>query len=112
MRDALPHASFVGFTGTPIELAHANTRAVLAKTTPGESKTDEELNLAIRQIISRAVVSDEVVDIFAAAGLQNPDLSILSDAFLADIRGMPQRNLAVELRKRSRRGVLDGSVDR
>src|SRR6185436_3503660 len=72
-------------------------RAVLAKNTPGERKTDEELDLAIRQIISKAVVSDEVVDIFAAAGLKKPDISILSDEFLADIRGMPQRNLAVEL---------------
>ena len=72
-------------------------RAVLAKSTPGERKTDEELDLAIRQIISRAVVSDEVVDIFAAAGLKRPDISILSDEFLADIRRMPQRNLAVEL---------------
>ncbi len=72
-------------------------RAVLAKSTPGERKTDEELDLAIRQIISRAVVSDEVVDIFAAAGLKKPDISILSDEFLADVRGMPQRNLAVEL---------------
>src|SRR5262249_4616595 len=48
-------------------------RAVLAKSTLGERKTDEELDLAIRQIISKAVVSDEVVDIFAAAGLKKPD---------------------------------------
>ena len=72
-------------------------RAVLAKSTPGERKTDEELDLAIRQIISRAVVSDEVMDIFAAAGLKKPDISILSDEFLGEVRGMPQRNLAVEL---------------
>jgi type I restriction enzyme R subunit len=72
-------------------------RAVLAKSTPGDRKTDEELDLAIRQIISKAVVSEEVVDIFAAAGLKKPDISILSDEFLADIQGMPQRNLAVEL---------------
>jgi type I restriction enzyme, R subunit len=72
-------------------------RAVLAKSTPGERKTDEELDLAIRQIISKAVISEEVVDIFAAAGLKKPDISILSDEFLADVRGMPQRNLAVEL---------------
>ncbi len=72
-------------------------RAVLAKGTPGETKTDEELEHAIRQIISKAVVSDEVVDIFAAAGLKKPDISILSDEFLSEVRGMPQRNLAVEL---------------
>jgi type I restriction enzyme R subunit len=81
-------------------------RAVLAKSTPGERKTDEELDLAIRQIISRAVVSDEVVDIFAAAGLRKPDLSILSDEFLADIRGMPQRNLAVELLQKLLKGEI------
>jgi type I restriction enzyme R subunit len=90
-------------------------RAVLAKSTPGERRTDEELDLAIRQIISKAVVSDEVVDIFAAAGLKKPDISILSDEFLAEVRGMPQRNLAVELlrkllageiRSRSRRNVV------
>ncbi len=81
-------------------------RAVLAKTTPGERKTDEELDLAIRQIISRAVVSDEVVDIFAAAGLRKPDISILSDEFLADVRGMPQRNLAVELLQKLLKGEI------
>jgi type I restriction enzyme, R subunit len=90
-------------------------RAVLAKTTPGDRKTDEELDLAIRQIISKAVVSDEVVDIFAAAGLKKPDISILSDEFLAEVRGMPQRNLAIELlrkllageiKSRSRRNVV------
>src|SRR5262249_21667026 len=48
-------------------------RAVLAKGTPGDRRTDEELDLAIRQIISKAIVSDEVVDIFAAAGLKKPD---------------------------------------
>jgi type I restriction enzyme R subunit len=81
-------------------------RAVLAKSTPGERKTDEELDLAIRQIISRAVVSDEVVDIFAAAGLKKPDISILSDEFLADIRGMPHRNLAVELLQKLLKGEI------
>jgi type I restriction enzyme R subunit len=88
---------------------------VLAKSTPGERKTDEELEHAIRQIISKAVISDEVIDIFAAAGLKKPDISILSDEFLAEVRGMPQRNLAVELlqkllkgeiRNRSRRNVV------
>ena len=81
-------------------------RAVLAKSAAGERKTDEELDLAIRQIISRAVVSDEVVDIFAAAGLKKPDISILSDEFLAEIRGMPQRNLAVELLQKLLKGEI------
>lgn len=81
-------------------------RAVLAKSTPGEQKTDEELDHAIRQIISKAVVSDEIVDIFAAAGLKKPDLSILSDEFLAEVRGMPQKNLAVELLRK----LLSGEI--
>jgi type I restriction enzyme R subunit len=81
-------------------------RAVLAKSSPGERKTDEGLDLAIRQIISKSVVSDEVVDIFAAAGLKKPDISILSDEFLADIRGMPQSNLAVELLQKLLKGEI------
>jgi type I restriction enzyme, R subunit len=90
-------------------------RAVLAKGSVSDRKTDEDLDHAIRQIISKAMVSDEVVDIFAAAGLKKPDISILSDEFLAEVRGMPQRNLAVELlqkllkgeiRTRSRRNVV------
>ncbi len=81
-------------------------RAVLAKSSQGEQKTDEELDHAIRQIISKAVVSDEIVDIFAAAGLKKPDLSILSDEFLAEVRGMPQKNLAVELLRK----LLSGEI--
>lgn len=91
-------------------------RAVLAKGTPGERKTDEELDLAIKQIVSKAVVSDKVIDIFEAAGLKKPDISILSDEFLAEVRGMPQKNLAFELlqkllkgeiRNRSKRNVVE-----
>jgi type I restriction enzyme R subunit len=81
-------------------------RAVLAKGAPGERRTDEELEHAIRQIISKAVVSDEVVDIFTAAGLTKPDISILSDEFLAEVRGMPQRNLAVELLQKLLKGEI------
>ncbi|MDA1186067.1 MAG: DUF3387 domain-containing protein, partial [Acidobacteria bacterium] len=81
-------------------------RAVLAKGTPGEQKTDEELDHAIRQIISKAVVSDGVIDIFAAAGLKTPDISILSDEFLSEVRGMPQRNLAVELLQKLLKGEI------
>jgi type I restriction enzyme R subunit len=72
-------------------------RVVLAKAAPGEGRGAEDLDHAIRQIVSRAIVSDEVIDIFAAAGLRKPDISILSDEFLAEVRGMPQKNLAVEL---------------
>jgi type I restriction enzyme R subunit len=92
-------------------------KAVLQKNVPGEKKTDEELDHAIRQIISKAVVSGEVVDIFEAAGLKKPDISILSDEFLAEVQDLPQKNLAVELlrkllsgeiKARSRRNVVQG----
>jgi type I restriction enzyme R subunit len=81
-------------------------RAVLAKSALDTRKTQEEMNLAIQQIISRAVASDEVVDIFAAAGLKKPDLSILSEEFLAEVKGMPHRNLAVELLRK----LLSGEI--
>jgi len=81
-------------------------RSVLAKNVPDDRKTDEDLDFAIRQIVSKAVASDEVVDIFAAAGLKKPDMSILSDRFLAEVRGMPQRNLAVELLRKLLAGEI------
>jgi type I restriction enzyme, R subunit len=81
-------------------------QAVLAKRAPGEARPEEELDHAVRQIISRAVAPEGVVDIFAAAGLDRPDISILSDEFLAEVRGMPQRNLAVELLQKLLRGEL------
>ena len=75
-------------------------RAVLAKGDGEKRKSADDMEHAIRQIISRAIASDEVVDIFAAAGLKKPDISILSDEFLADVRNLPHKNLAVEtLRK-------------
>lgn len=90
-------------------------RAVLAKSVIQQQRPEEYLDHAIRQIVSRAVVSEGVVDIFAAAGLKKPDISILSEEFLAEISHLPQRNLAVELlrkllndeiRTRSRRNVV------
>ncbi|MFH1212428.1 MAG: type I restriction enzyme endonuclease domain-containing protein, partial [Candidatus Woesearchaeota archaeon] len=75
-------------------------RARLAKFETGRGKTEEELDTAIKQIVSKAIVSDKVVDIFAAAGIKKPDISILSDEFLAEVRDMPHKNLALELLKR------------
>ncbi|MGA3057808.1 MAG: type I restriction endonuclease subunit R [Candidatus Limnocylindrales bacterium] len=91
-------------------------RSVLLKSAAGERQPTEDLDLAIRQIVSRAIASDQIIDIFAAAGLKKPDISILSDDFLAEVREMPQKNLAVELlakllkgeiRSRSRRNVVE-----
>ena len=81
-------------------------RSVLAKRTPADARPQEELNHAVRQIISRAVASEGVTDIFAAAGLEKPDISILSDDFLLEVRGLPHRNLAVELLQKLLKGEL------
>lgn len=65
-----------------------------------KKRTDEEIETAIRQIVNDAIVSKEVIDVFEAAGIKKPDISILSDEFLAEIQGMPRKNLALELLKR------------
>ncbi|MCK9366000.1 MAG: type I restriction endonuclease subunit R [Metallibacterium scheffleri] len=93
-------------------------RTALANREPDAGRRSEaDLDHAIRQIVSQAVATDQIVDIFAAAGLKKPDLSILSDDFLAEVRDMPQRNLAVELlqkllkgeiRQRAKRNVVQG----
>jgi type I restriction enzyme R subunit len=71
-----------------------------------QKKTDEERELAVRQIIGNAVVSGEVVDIFAAVGLDKPNIGLLDDDFLAELRNLPERNLAVELLDR----LLEGEI--
>ena len=71
-------------------------RSAIAKSSVS-GRPEEDYEYAIRQIISKAIVSDEVIDIFAAAGLKKPDISILSDEFLAEVRGLPQKNLAVDV---------------
>ena len=81
-------------------------RAALSKPAATEARAEEDLDLAVRQIISRAVASEGVIDIFAAAGLDKPDISVLSDEFLAEVRDMPHRNLAVELLQKLLRGEL------
>ncbi|MBM4326976.1 MAG: type I restriction endonuclease subunit R [Deltaproteobacteria bacterium] len=81
-------------------------KAVLIKRAGTDRRSPEEIEHAIRQIVSKAVSSDEVVDIFAAAGLKRPDISILSDEFLAEVRGMPQRNLAVEMLRKLLQGEI------
>ena len=68
-----------------------------------KKRSDEEVETAIRQIISDALISTEVIDIFQAAGLQNPEISglnILSDEFMAELKDMPRKNLALELLRR------------
>ena len=81
-------------------------QSVLSKSAIGESRTEEDMDHAVRQIISRAVASEGVMDIFAAAGLDKPDISVLSDEFLAEVQGMPHRNLAVELLRKLLKGEV------
>ena len=78
----------------------------LAKRARGDERPEEELDHAVRQIISRAVTPEGVVDIFSAAGLEKPDISILSDEFLGEVREMKHRNLAVELLQKLLKGEI------
>ena len=68
--------------------------------TAGTKAAKEEFDYAINQILSKAVISDRIIDVFEAAGIQKPELSILSDGFLAEVREMPRKNLAFEALKK------------
>ncbi len=81
-------------------------RTHITKTAASDFKVSGNLDRALRQIISQAVASDEVIDIFAAAGLKNPNISILSDHFMNEVREMPHKNLAVEVL----RTLLSGEI--
>jgi len=95
--DALHIRDDVGFFQT--------VKSVLAKS-PTQQTGHVSAEIAIRQIVSNAIVSEDVIDIFAAAGLKKPDISILSDEFLAEIEAMPQRNLAIELLQKLLKGEI------
>ena len=75
-------------------------RTVLTRPTGLGAKTVDDMEFALRQLVSRSVSSDGVIDVFAAAGLNKPNISVLSDEFLDELRALPQKNLAVELLKR------------
>jgi type I restriction enzyme R subunit len=83
-----------------VALFQAIKARIVKVTQSGKAMTPGELDTAIKQILSDAVVADEVVDIFDAAGIKKPDISILSDEFLAEVRGMTHKNLALELLKK------------
>jgi type I restriction enzyme R subunit len=75
-------------------------KSAIAKTTGTQKEDGERFDTAIKQILSKAVISDRIIDIFEAAGIKKPELSILSEGFLAEVREMPQRNLAFEALKK------------
>jgi type I restriction enzyme R subunit len=92
-------------------------KSKLTKLTLSKSKQSEELDSAIRQIISRAVISDRVIDIFESAGFKKPNIEVLSDEFLSEVKNIPQKNLAFEALKKllteeihsiSRKNVVKG----
>lgn len=92
-------------------------KSAILKTTETSKGTQEKFDTAIKQIISKAVISDRIIDIFEAAGIQKPELSILSEGFLAEVKEMPQKNLAFEALKKllndeikfiSKRNIVQG----
>jgi type I restriction enzyme R subunit len=66
----------------------------------GSGKTDEEIETTIRQVIDKALVSEQVIDVFDAAGIKKPDISILSEEFLLELKGMEHKNVALEVLKK------------
>lgn len=89
-----------------VGLFQAIKARIVKVTQSGKGKSDEEIETAIKQILSDAIVSDEVIDIFDAAGIKKPDISILSDEFLAEVKGMTHKNLALELLKKLLKGEI------
>jgi type I restriction enzyme R subunit len=75
-------------------------KAAIVKNTETKQDKTQDYDSAIKQILSKAIVSDRVIDVFAAAGFKKPDINILDEEFLAEIKGMPQKNLAFEALKR------------
>ena len=95
-------------------------QAALAKKTGTGRKTPEQIDAAVRQLVSRAITTDgQIIDVFTAAGLPRPDISILSDQFLAEVRGLKYKNVAAELlakllkdelKERSKRNLVQSQL--
>jgi len=95
-------------------------QAALSKQTGASQKTPEQLDAAIRQLVSKAITTEgQVIDVFTAAGLPRPDIGILSDQFLAEVRGLKHKNVAAELlakllkdeiKTRSRRNLVQSQL--
>ncbi|MCJ8498765.1 type I restriction endonuclease subunit R [Chryseobacterium salipaludis] len=97
---SVPHPSTIEIRDQVGLFQAIKSRIVKVTQSSKKGKSDEEIETAIKQILSDAVVADEVIDIFDAAGIKKPDISILSDEFLAEVRGMKHKNLAFELLKK------------
>jgi type I restriction enzyme, R subunit len=114
----VPHESAMGIKDDVAFFQAVRARLVKFEFTSG-GRTDYEMESAIKQIVDKAVASDKVVDIFDAAGIKKPDLSIFSDEFLQEVKGMKHQNLALELLKkilndeikmRSRTNIVRGNA--
>jgi type I restriction enzyme R subunit len=75
-------------------------KAAIVKNTDTKTVQAQNMDTAIKQILSEAIVSDRVIDVFAAAGLKKPNIELLSDEFLENVRELPQKNLAFETLKK------------
>ncbi|AKM77758.1 MAG: Type I restriction-modification system restriction subunit [Candidatus Wolfebacteria bacterium GW2011_GWC2_46_275] len=105
---AVPHEEALAIRG---EVAFFQAiKARLIKFDPNPENRQEDIETAIRQIVDKAIVAEGVVDIFAAAGIQKPDLSVLSDDFLAEVKGMKHQNVAMELLKRILNDEIKGRL--
>ncbi len=86
-------------------------KSALSKKAGGKLRSKDDIDNAMRQIISNAVITDDIVDIFDASGVKKPDISILSDDFLKEFSKMPQKNLAVELLERIMADKIKSKAD-
>jgi len=96
---AIPHAEALAVKERVAFFQAVKARLVKFDS-PLSGRSDEEIETAVRQVIDQALVSEQVVDIFDAAGIKKPDISILSEEFLMEIKGMQHQNIALETLKR------------
>jgi len=110
-------SQLLGMNTKPESRCLADALAALATV---NRKTPEQIDAAIRQLVSKAITTDgQVIDVFTAAGLPKPDISILSDQFLAEVRGLKRKHVAAELlekllknelKVRSKRNLVQGKL--
>lgn len=96
---AVPHKTALAIRDE-VGFFQAVRAALLKRTGDAQGRTPHEMDSAIKQLVSEALASNDVEDIFASAGVDKPDIAILSDDFLEEVKNLPYRNLAVELLKK------------
>lgn len=97
---SVPHERAMGIRDDVALFQAIKSRLVKISDRNEGGKTDDEMETAIKQIISEAITADNVIDIFDAAGLKKPNIEILDERFLQELKDLPQKNLAVELLKK------------